>query len=63
LLRGLDVDDLAEELYLGLMQAYRNLGRKAEAIKTYRRYQSVLSTSLGVEPSPEAEALYRSFIQ
>ena len=62
-LRGLDVDDLAEELYLGLMQAYRKLGRKAEVIKTYHRYQSVLASTVGVDPSPEAKALYRLLLQ
>jgi two-component SAPR family response regulator len=53
---GLRVDDLSEEFYQHLMNCYRKLGRKAEAIKTYRRCCAVLKANMGVEPSDESTA-------
>jgi DNA-binding SARP family transcriptional activator len=50
--RGLDVDDLAEEFYQGLMQCYEGLGRRGEALRVAERCRHALATVLGVEPSP-----------
>ena len=57
-LRGLGVDDLTEEFYRRLMICYQRLGRKADAIKTYRRCRSLLDEKLGTGPSPATEAIY-----
>jgi DNA-binding SARP family transcriptional activator len=55
--RGLEADDLAEELYCNLMRCYQALGRRAEALGVYERCRKLLSSRLGVTPSPETEAL------
>ena len=55
---GLEVDDLTEEFYHRLMVCYHKLGRKADAVKVYERCRSVLSASLGVEPSEETRRAY-----
>jgi DNA-binding SARP family transcriptional activator len=60
--KGLEVDDLAEELYQHLMLCHLKLGRKADAVKTYRRCRDMLQTNLGVGPSEETEMLYRKIM-
>jgi len=60
--RALEVDNLAEEFYRHLMVCYKLLGRQAEAEKLYSRCRKTLSTVLGIEPSSEMRALYRSVI-
>jgi LuxR family transcriptional regulator, maltose regulon positive regulatory protein len=57
--RGLDVDDLAEEFYQGLMQCYEGLGRRGEAMRVAERCRHALATVLGVEPSPATQAIAR----
>ncbi len=59
-LRGLEADDLAEELYQGVMRCYQQMNRRAEALAVYRRMRQTLSVILGVKPSPASEALYRA---
>jgi DNA-binding SARP family transcriptional activator len=59
-LRGLEADDLAEELYQGVIRCYKQMNRCAEALAVYRRMRQTLSVILGVKPSPASEALYRS---
>ena len=56
------MDNLAEEFYRHLMVCYKLLGRQAEAEKLYSRCRKTLSTVLGIEPSSEMRALYRSVI-
>jgi ATP/maltotriose-dependent transcriptional regulator MalT/DNA-binding SARP family transcriptional activator len=58
--RGLEVDDLAEELYKRLMVCYQRLGRKAEALSVYNRCKKTLAAVLGIEPSPQTQSLYHS---
>ena len=60
--RALEVDNLAEECYRKLLHCYKVLGRQAEAEKLYSRCCKTLSTVLGIEPSSEMSALYRSVI-
>jgi DNA-binding SARP family transcriptional activator len=60
--RGLEVDRLAEEFYQGLMACYHQLGRHSEAISTYHRCKKALSASLGIEPSSNTEAIYKTII-
>lgn len=59
-LRGIEVDDLAEPLYQGLMRCYQGLGRVPEALGTYRRLRQILSVTLGVRPGATSEQLYES---
>jgi ATP/maltotriose-dependent transcriptional regulator MalT/DNA-binding SARP family transcriptional activator len=58
--RGLEVDDLAEELYQRLIAGYERLGRRADAVVTYERCRRRLRDVLGVAPSAETERLHRS---
>ena len=60
--RSLEVDPLAEEMYQHLMICHQRLGQYAEAIEIYRRLKKTLSSSLGIEPSPKTEAIYKSLV-
>jgi LuxR family maltose regulon positive regulatory protein len=58
--RGIELDNLAEALYRGLMVCYRELGDHAEALRVYRRCRELLSVVLGVQPTAETQAIYQS---
>jgi DNA-binding SARP family transcriptional activator len=58
--KGLEADDLAEELYRRLMVCHIRQGREAEALSVYRRCRKTLSSVLGVEPSAETRAIASS---
>ena len=60
--QALAVDPLAEEFYQRLMRHYQKRGCRAEAVNTYHRCETVLSTQLGVSPSPATEAVYKKII-
>jgi DNA-binding SARP family transcriptional activator len=62
-LKGLEVDDLAEEFYQGLMNCYHELGRKTDVLAVYQRYRKTLSAVPGLEPSPKMEAICRSLTE
>jgi DNA-binding SARP family transcriptional activator len=62
-LKGLEIDDLAEEFYSGLMTCYHCLGRKTDALSVYHRYQKTLSSLPGFEPSAKIEGIYRNLIR
>jgi LuxR family transcriptional regulator, maltose regulon positive regulatory protein len=61
--RGIEIDELAEELYLGHMRCLDALGRRAEALTTFRRLRQALSVSLGIAPSPAIHRLFREIQQ
>jgi DNA-binding SARP family transcriptional activator len=58
--RVLEEDSLAEDLYRRLMRAYLAMGEPAEAARVYRRCRDMLSVQLGIPPSAETEAVFRS---
>ncbi len=58
--RGLEVDELAEELYQRLMTSYLCWNRRAEAIAVYNRCRKVLQSILGIDPSPKTEEIYET---
>lgn len=58
--RGLEQDNLAEELYRRLMICHHARGDLGEAVNVYRRCREMLWIVLGVPPAHETEALYRS---
>ncbi len=60
--RGLEIDDRTEAFYQHLMHCHVKLGQRAEAVKVYRRCRKTLAALLGVSPSPETEAIYRTLI-
>jgi two-component SAPR family response regulator len=59
-LKGLEVDDLAEEFYRGLMNCYHRLGRINDAKAVYNRYKKTISSLPGMEPSVKIEAMHRT---
>ncbi len=58
--RALEIDHLHENFYRGLMLSYLKLGRHADAILTYMKCRRILLEELGVKPSSETEAVYRT---
>jgi len=57
---GLEAEPLAEELYRSRMRCEAASGRRAEALATYRRCETMLATVLGIEPSDETRMLYQA---
>jgi len=58
--KGIDIDDLSEEFYQGLMICHRELGRRADAMEAYHHCKKLFATRLGIEPSPKTKAIYRT---
>lgn len=54
---AIEKDNLVERLYQRLMVCYQALGEHAEALRTYRRCQQILSIVFGVKPSAETERI------
>jgi len=57
--RALEIDDLAEEFYQGLMRCYGRLAQPAEALAVFERLKQTLLGGLGVIPSTASETLAR----
>lgn len=53
--KGLEIDDLAEELYIRLITCYQKMGLRGKAFSAYARYRSVLEAKLGTKPSLQME--------
>jgi len=60
--KGLEINDLAEDLYRRLMNSYKYLGRPSEAIAVYKRCKEILFANLSIEPSYETKAIYESIL-
>ncbi len=58
--KALEVDDLQEEFYRRLMLSHHKIGRHFEALAIYNRCRNILSSVLGIEPSPETEAVRKN---
>lgn len=58
--RALERDALAEEFYRRIMECRSRQGRFAEAMEAYRRCREMLSIVLGIAPSADTQALFRS---
>jgi DNA-binding SARP family transcriptional activator len=61
-LRCIDADGLYEGFYRNLMQCYQRRGDRAEALATYERLRTALSTRLKVMPSAETQAVYATLL-
>ncbi len=61
--KGLERDNTYEEFYQQLMSCYHKLNRTAAAREAYRRCRTVLSATLGVEPSEKTEEIYSRISQ
>lgn len=60
--RLLRVDPLREQAYRQLMRLHDARGDRAQALRTYHVCCSVLERELGVEPSTESRATYRTML-
>lgn len=57
--QGLEVDDIDEQFYQGVMLCALQLQRPAEGLAAYQRLKRLLSILMGVAPSDRSEALHR----
>ncbi len=57
------LEPFRERGYQQLMQAHVRLGNRAEALQVYQRCRELLSRELGIDPSPETEALYLEILR
>lgn len=58
--RALEVDEVAEEAYQGLLLTYKAQNKRAEAISVYLQCRKILMAKMQVSPSPETESIYLS---
>jgi ATP/maltotriose-dependent transcriptional regulator MalT/DNA-binding SARP family transcriptional activator len=56
--RGVELDDLTEAFYQGLMRCHLALGCAADAAAAYRRMRQLFSVILGIKPNAESDRLY-----
>ncbi len=60
---AINIDDLSEIFYQRLMMVYQHLGRTSDAIAVYQRCCKVLSSAMGIPPSPATEEIYKNLKQ
>ncbi len=58
--KTLDMDQLSEEYYRGLMQCHAGRGDRAKALAVYSSCRSLLQAAFGVEPSKKTAQLYQA---
>jgi DNA-binding SARP family transcriptional activator len=56
-------DPYRESAYVQLMRAHAAAGNTALAVATYERLRSRLAEDMGVDPSPEAEAVFLEIVR
>jgi DNA-binding SARP family transcriptional activator len=61
--RQIEIDNLAESAWRQLMEVLAREGRRSEAIAQYKKCQKILQEELGVDPSPETQALYEAILE
>lgn len=52
-----------EKGYRGLMRAHAADGDRAESLRVYQRCRTILAEELGVDPSPQTEAVYLELLR
>jgi len=55
--RGIEIDEMHEAFYQGLMRAYAALERPVDAIRIYQKLERVLEQNLGIKPSRSTRSL------
>ncbi|GAM10093.1 HTH-type transcriptional regulator MalT [Geobacter sp. OR-1] len=61
LLKGVEIDEISEELYQNLIECYLSADLRGEAVAIYRRCRTTFAMH-GLSPSPKTESLYRTAI-
>jgi len=60
--RGIEVDNLAEPIARRLINLYGEIGRNADAMRTYRQLRDNLASELGIEPSAKTSKIMKRYI-
>jgi len=61
--KGIDVDNLCEEICQRLMLCYQRLGLKAEAITAYNSCRNAMTAMLNAEPSARTMEIYSEILK
>jgi LuxR family transcriptional regulator, maltose regulon positive regulatory protein len=61
--RGLEMDDAAEDLCLGLMRALAALRQPVDGVTAFRRLERSLAKGAGAQPALATRALYRRLLK
>jgi DNA-binding SARP family transcriptional activator len=59
---ALRLDERREAAFRALMRAHAGAGERAEALRVWERCRTTLVDELGVDPSPETEAVYLAIL-
>jgi len=59
----LELEPFRETAYQLLMRAHAGAGNPAEALRVYERCRTLIGDELGVEPSPQTEAMYLDILR
>jgi DNA-binding SARP family transcriptional activator len=60
--KGIEVDNLCEEIYQQLMLCYQRLGLRAEAMAAYNRCRNAMTAFLNSEPSAKTKEIYQRIV-
>lgn len=60
---AIDLEPFRESSFQRLMKAEAALGNRAEAVRAFHRCRDLLREELGVEPSPETQALFKKLLR
>jgi DNA-binding SARP family transcriptional activator len=60
---ALSLEPFRETGYRQLMRVHAASGNRAEALRVYQRCRELLADEMGVDPSPETEALYLELLR
>lgn len=58
--KALEIDQLAEEYYRGLMRCHAGQGDRAKALSIYENCHSLFSSTFNIEPSEKTQQLYQT---
>jgi DNA-binding SARP family transcriptional activator len=61
--QAVSLEPFRETGYRQLMRVHAASGNRAEALRVYQRCRELLADELGVDPSPETEALYLELLR
>jgi DNA-binding SARP family transcriptional activator len=57
------VEPLREAGHRALMRVHQAAGERGEALRVHAELRAMLAEELGIEPSPETEALYLELLR
>ena len=60
--RGVEIDELREDIHRRIMQCYASAGQRASALAQYSRCQEALRREMNTEPSEETNLLHAQIV-